>query len=219
MRTRNSNNIVVSRVTKQNANAAFTLACEVFVDSSVLHAAVGISNEEYRDYMRLPFKWMWEQGLSLIATDANNKELVGCIISCDYAALPHNSAPLPEKLKPVNALLHELDELYREKHKILPGNCLLVDMAVVKPTSRGQGIYSLLRQQTHNIGRELGFEKVIGELSSAATQRLCVDRLGHTVCAEIEYASFSYENEKPFSSIKDPTSIKLVESSLRNIVR
>ncbi len=164
--------------------------------------------------MRAPFKAMWQQGLSLIATDAVTNEILGCIVSCDYASLPQNANSLPEKIKPVNALLENLEEQYRKTHRALPGECLLIDMAVVKPTSRERGIYTQLRSHAHNIGSDFGFTKVIGELSSAATQRLCVDQLGHKVCAQIEYASFNYENTTPFSNIKDPSSIVLVEAML-----
>jgi len=91
---------------------------------------------------------------------------------------------------------------------------MLVDMAVVSSMARGQGIYRKLRESAHLIGREAGFSRVIGELSSAATQQLCINRLKHKVCAEIVYSTYEYKNQKPFASIKEPKSIVLVEGDL-----
>nr|MBX2838286.1 hypothetical protein [Gammaproteobacteria bacterium] len=60
-----------------------------------------------------------------------------------------------------------------------------------------------------------GFRSVVGELSSSATQHLCINKFGHTVQAEIAYESFMYEGENPFSKIKEPPSIILAEGDLK----
>jgi len=201
-------------MTNDYAPQAFTLACEVFVEASVLHTAVGISVEEYQRYMDASFKAMISQGLSLVAVDTDTNKVIGCLIACDYLTQGQATTTVPKKLKPVNAILANLDNLYRKNQRLQAGDCMLVDMAVVTPDARKLGIYSELRKAAHRLGREAGFTRVVGELSSAATQRLCVDRLNHKVCAEIEYASFEYEGQTPFSSISTPKSILLTEGAL-----
>jgi len=130
--------------------------------------------------------------------------VVGCIVACDYKLQAQNLAPIPDKLKPINAILNSLDNIYRKSRELQLGQCLLVDMAVVAPHARGHGIYKKLRDAIHQIGREAGFSYVVGELSSAATQHLCINRFNHKVCAEIEYSSFNYMNPlAPFSDRRD----------------
>lgn len=209
-----SDNIEITSMRRECASDAFSLVCNIFVEASVLHNAVDITIDEYREYLHGSFDEMWRQGLSIIATDRTTNELVGCLLACDYAKQELNSAKVPAKLEPVNALLKTLDSAYRTDRKILPGQVMLVDMAVVKETFSGCGIYTRLREKAHRIGRDAGFQQIVGELSSAATQHLCVNRFRHKICAEIEFASFTYNNEKPFASIKEPASIILVEGQL-----
>jgi len=53
--------IAISPMTKETAQEAFTLACKVFVEASVLHSAMGVSTAEYRSYMKSSFDKMWKQ--------------------------------------------------------------------------------------------------------------------------------------------------------------
>lgn len=209
-----TSNIEIKRLTSESAADAFSLACEVFVDASVLHSATGVTIEEYQNYMNDSFDAMWRQGLSLVACNRQTNELIGCLVACDYLTQGQNLSSIPDRLKPVNALLNRLDEMYQEFRDVKPAQCMLVDMAVVSPAARGKGIYKKLREAVHKIGREEGFSVVVGELSSAATQALCVNQLQHKICAEIEYSSFMYEDHYPFSAIKTPRSIVLTEGKL-----
>jgi len=206
--------VEISPMTREISSTAFSLACKIFADASVLHTAVDISIEEYREYMQASFDAMWKQGLSLVATDRTNNELIGCLVACDYAIQEPSTDQVPYKLKPVNALLNNLEAIYLENRQLEPRKYMLIDMAVVNSTASGRGIYRKLRETAHQVGREAGFNRVVGELSSAATQHICINRFGHKVCAEIEYASFGYMNKTPFAAIKEPSSIVLVEGEL-----
>jgi len=201
-------------LTSESSAEAFSLVCKVFVEASVLHTAMNISIEEYREYMASSFEVMRNQNISLIAKDTRSDKLVGCLIACDYMTQTPVLTSIPDKLKPVNAILKSLDDIYRKNRQLEEGQCLLVDMAVVTPAARGQGIYRMLREAIHQLGREAGFSHVVGELSSAATQHLCVNRFKHKIRAEIEYSSFKYRNQNPFLSIKNPSSIVLADGDL-----
>lgn len=87
-------------------------------------------------------------------------------------------------------------------------------MAVVKLKARGRGVYRKMREKAHQIGRESGFERVIGESSSAATQHLCINKFSHQVHAEIHYGTFTYKGQKPFAKINEPPSIMLAAGHL-----
>jgi len=201
-------------MTSDQSKEAFSLACELFIADSVLHNATNVSISEYRDYMSLSFESIRCQDLSLVATDTQNNEIVGCIVACDYSIQGPEKMSIPERIKPVNALLNSLEIMYQKDRQLHSGQCMLVDMAVVKPAARNQGIYSQLRKAVHRIGREAGFCFVVGELSSAATQHLCINQFKHKICAEINYSSYQFKGQYPFSTIKTPKSIVLVEGEL-----
>jgi len=201
-------------MTEKTSQEAFSLACEVFVNASVLHTAMNVSIQEYRHYMDAYFDSICSQSLSLIAIDTQTNKLVGCLIACDYSTQEYSLMSVPNRLKPVNALLKSLDNLYRKNRQIQKGQFMLVDMAAVSPIARGQGIYTKLRKAAHCVGREAGFSVVVGELSSAVAQQLCINKLNHKVCAEIMYSTFEYKGQRPFATIKSPKSIVLVEGRL-----
>ena len=193
---------------------AFSLACRRFVQGSVIHQALGISVDEYRGYIRTPFISMCNQNLSLVAINIESKQVLGCIIAGDYSKPFLNNSALPEKFKPLNAMLAELDSHYRPGETVLPGEIIIVDMAVVSLEALNQGIYIKLRQALHHLAYQAGFKKVISELSSAATQHVCVNKFSQRICHEIVYSQFVYRGQKPFATITDPPSIQLVEGDL-----
>lgn len=201
-------------------DAAFDLLTRVFIDSSPPHQALNISLAEYRDYLAPSFFSMAQRGLTLLAVD-NCDNLLGCVIAGDYhasvdAATDEQCQRLAgfRKMAPLRALLAALECEYLKHTTVVPGVTMLVDMAAVAPRARAQGVYLSLRSQLHGCGREAGFSKVAGELSSAATQHVCVNRFGHRVIAEITYRQFQFNGARPFAQLQDPTSIVMVEGAL-----
>ncbi len=206
--------ISINGIADELHDEVFSLICNVFAKNSVLHSALEISTKEYRCYAAPWFEAMVQQKFSLVALDENTQKVVGCLLACDYANQVSNPSAVPEKFRPLSALLSQLDHLYSTGGAPLPGERLLVDIAVVHPDAGGKGVYRQLRESVHHIARAAGFQLVIGELSSAATQYVCVNKMGQRICAEISYASFEYEGRRPFASISDPHGIQLVEAEL-----
>jgi len=66
-----------------------------------------------------------------------------------------------------------------------------------------------MRRFAHSNAKKLGYQSVIGELSSAATQHFVLKKLGHTKQAEVLFESFDNNGTKPFQSIQEPKSIIL----------
>lgn len=201
-------------LTQERSVDAFALACEVFVAGSVLHRATQVSLKEYQAYMAVPFEAMREQGFSLVAQDMSNRQIIGCLLAADYLRPKQNVTRVPASLEPIAALLQQLEGSYRNIRSPKPGDCMLVDMVVVSPLVQGLGIYRRLREAVQPLACAAGFKWIVGELSAAATQHVCVGRLGHRVCTEIDYDSFVYQGRKPFAVISEPRSIQLVEAEL-----
>ena len=157
---------------------------------------------------------MLAEGLSLVAYNQQSEQVFGCLIACDFCEHGSKTKPIPHRFKPISALLLLLENNYQQIRQFKEGQCMLVDLVVVDPAARGSGIYYKLREAAHSMAKSKGFEFVIGELSSAATQHVCVNKLGHTVMAEIEFSRFRFEDNYPFAKINIPPGILLVEHQL-----
>jgi GNAT superfamily N-acetyltransferase len=198
-------------------DAAFAVLTREFVSRSQPHRALAIELDEYRDHLWPGFLFMVDQGHSFVAVDTHD-EVIGCLVACDYCVasppVPTNAGSVRHKMAPLLALLATLDRHYREQREPVVGQTLLVDMAVVSPQAAGGGVYRHLREAAHDHARRCGFTRVVGELSSAATQHVCVNIFRHQVKARISFASFVYQGTRPFAALTDPPDVVLVEGEL-----
>ena len=53
-----------------------------------------------------------------------------------------------------------------------------------------------------------------GELTSSATQKVVLEKMGHRKCAEIAFAEFTLNGTRPFASITEPQTVILAEETL-----
>lgn len=204
--------MTIEVISPQTAVPCLSLAAEVFASGSTLHKAAGIDSDSYRALLRDSFLYNIDQGLSVMARD-DKGEVLGCVVACDLLD-QGPSAPDP-RLAPMQAMLHTLEQEYVELQHPKPGDALLIDMAFVRPDQAGTGVYKDLRHAAHDLARTKGFSCVIGLLSSAATQHVVANRLGHRVLARMAFTDFRFEGGAPFASITDPSEIWLTEGRLK----
>ncbi|WP_319545935.1 hypothetical protein [Ruegeria conchae] len=193
---------------------SFALATQVFVDGSTLHRALNIQLNEYRDYLWPSFKAMVSEGLSVVSVDSTTYKILGCLIITEFS---HVNAPSGEKttpFAPLSALTSELVSRYSRKRDLRRGEAVLVDIGAVALEASGKGIYKAMRKRANQVAHDHGFRFVLGELSSSATQRVVLTRMGHRKIAEVRFSDFEYEGSRPFASISDPESIVMSEGDL-----
>lgn len=191
---------------------AFDLTTKVFAQSSSIHAALSVNMDAYRASLRPSFETMVAQNLSLAACDTDGG-LLGCLIATDLQLALTQSAPngpYPE----IGALTQELMHRYLAHRQVSPGETMLVDMAAVHPKARGLGVYKALRTHVQDTALKSGWHAIVGELSSAATQHVVLDQMGHRNVAELMFADFEWRGTRPFAKITSPPSIILAERLL-----
>ena len=201
-------------LTTPTSQAAFDLVTQVFVNASTLHKALNIGLEEYRPYLRTSFDEMVLEGLSITAIDTKTNNVIGCVIGCDFYDHVHAKNIAPEKFAPLSALSKTLCHSFIKQRAPKAGDIAFLDMAAIAPDYLGQGIYQAMRRFAHAHAKQRGFQSVIGELSSAATQHFVLKKLGHSKQAEVSFEHFEYQGKKPFQSIQEPKSIILAEGKL-----
>lgn len=194
--------------------AAFNLASETFAQGSTLHRALGVSLNEYREYLWPSFLTMVEEGLSIVAIDTDTEQVVGCLILSDFQPHVISNEIAPGRLAALSVLTQHLCREYNNHRTIIPGEAVLVDMGAVSSLAAGQGVYQKLRNAAQNNAKNLGYRFVIGELSSASTQHVVLNKLGHRKVAEVFFSSFEFDGSRPFAGINEPESIILAEGML-----
>ena len=194
---------------------ALTLVADQFCANSTLHQAMKISPSEFYNHLHpLWQEYAFEGPVdTLVAVSHEHTEVVGCIIACPFPMQLESLKTLPEKQRPITALLQALEASYLKNNPMIDQS-LLVDIAVVDKGVANRGIYQKLRAELHLRAKEAGYKKIYGELSSSATQHVCVDNLRHKVVSEIAFKNFIYNGKRPFASIDSPASIQLVEGTL-----
>ena len=201
-------------LTSDLSDRALDLATETFVGGSSLHRARGITLDEYRAHLAPFFARMIAEALSVIAIDPDTDVLGGCMIVTDYHTRLDETAAVNPRFAAHGAMTADLFRQYARHQPIEPGRIILVDMAAVPPQNAGAGLYQSMRAAVHDIARANGLRRVVGELSSAATQHVVPNRLGHKKRAEVTFAAFKHDNEFPYRSIQAPSSYILAEGEL-----
>jgi len=189
---------------------AFDLATCVFATQSTLHQALGVDLKTYRDDLRPSFTAMVSEELSVVASDATG-QTKACLIATRYDPQSLLSAP---QTPPIKALSAALAQQYLARHSIHKGKAVLIDMAAVAQDAMGKGLYQAMRNKAHRIAYRAGFNRVLGELSSTATQHVVLNRLDHAKVAEVRFKEFRHNGAYPFADISEPKSIVLSEGNL-----
>jgi len=205
----------ITPLNESHSEQCLSLVADHFCRQSTLHRAANISSSELREYLsKYWHRYACEGPIeSLVAVSDDKSEALGCIIVRRFPTLIGNINNLPEKQKPVTALLQTLEAQFLEQNES-SAKSILVDLAVVKESATCLGIYQHLRSEIHKRAAEAGYEKIYGQLSSAAAQHVCLKKLGHKVVAEVFYQDYSFNGTRPFASINAPKSIQMVEGCL-----
>lgn len=204
--------IEICNLDKRYIDPSFDLAAQVFCTGSTLHQLAEISEAEYKDCLRQGFLDNVRQGLSAVAVINGGKDVIGCVVACDF--LDQGATKSNPKLAAMQSLFARLEQDYIAVRAPKPGQSVLVDMALVHPDHLGAGIYQKLRDHVHQTARNNGYEFVVGELSSATTQNVVSNKMGHEVLSRISFNQFEFEGTKPFQSIQSPKEIWLTEGVL-----
>ncbi len=194
---------------------ALDLICSEFLRGSPLHQAVGLSADQFTGYMTDGWQQTMQQCPvpALVAVQHDTQKVSGCLIPAPFPTVFSGIEQQRAPRKAISRLLQSLEDQYLNSG-VQVDNALMVDIAVVNKASAGNGIYQQMRRQIHITAAEHGYTSIYGALSSAVTQRVCVEKFGQRVVSEIHFESYFDDGVRPFSSIAEPPSIQLVSGSL-----
>ena len=70
-----------------------------------------------------------------------------------------------------------------------------------------KAIYRAMRLEVNNVALRHKYKYVVGELSSAVTQKVLLREMEHSSVVEIRYQTFLHQGYYPFASIEEPRAI------------
>ncbi len=208
--------IIYEIISKNYIESALQCIMTTFSKNDPLSIAVNLSPEDLKIFLNIFVKDnLLKQNLTTIAKDKNTNEVIGCILLEDITTdQPGDISGIPLNFMPIIALLEDLDGWYLENNPVKPGEILHVIMVGVAEEYMNRSIAYELFMYSYKICKELGYKGGISEVTGKKSQRVG-DKIGAETLRSILYKEFEYNGEKPFNSINDTESIKLMHLNIR----
>jgi hypothetical protein len=200
-------------LTKDTLNETAVMTAEAFACYDPVITSLGIPSSDFAEFVRLlgPRE---EEELTVIATDLESGQIIGAMITDDFAINPPAKIKqLGEKFEPLWALLDELDAQY-EQRRILPtGKYLHFFLLAVNHQYKGKHVAQNLVQVCLENGAKKNYKVGIVEATSLVSQHI-FRKFGFVDRFEVPYQIFAYQGRRVFESIKGDQGIILMDKAL-----
>lgn len=187
---------------------------QAFSGFDPMAVAQELSVQDFYQYIILLGKWLSETGLSVIAKDKESGQVIGALITADFASEPPLEVEkISDKFAPVFYLLESLDNVYKQDKQIELREYLHLYMLAVSPQHRGQGIAQTLVSTTLNYGAKQGYKVAVTEAANQISQHV-FRKTGFIPRCEAQYGQFTYEGDRVFEAISDEGGTVLMDKFL-----
>ncbi len=153
-----------------------------------------------------------EDGLSQIAKDSANSQVVGAIISEDLSTelAEENYKNLPQKFDIIFQVFKELHEQYESQKKLVTGKLFHIFLLATKEQYRNRKIANNLLEKNLKIATQEGFSGAIVEVTGNISQQL-FRKYKFEDRYSIDYQTYKYKGIKVFERIKEHQSCILMD--------
>ncbi len=208
--------IIFQPITSEYIEDAFNCIIKTFSFSDPLSLAVNLSPEDLRSFLDIFVRDnLLKQSMSTIARRKDTGEVIGCLLAEDLTTEPPaDISGLPDNFMPIIALLEKLDGKFLENNPINPGEVAHLIMTGVSEGYMNRNIAFNLGMYSYNLCKERGFTAAITEATGKKSQRVG-EKFGTKMLYSITYKEFEINGGKPFSSITDTDSIKLLHLDIK----
>jgi ribosomal protein S18 acetylase RimI-like enzyme len=185
-----------------------------FTDGSEPTAlALGLGPEDFKQFVEALLPKFLREGLSIVARDAQTGEIAGAQLNDEMGLdLPVELSQF-EWVAPVVALAEEMYRQYFEGHAVNPNESAHFFLIGVFRSYRGKGVGHRLLELSLEHARARGYRRAVVEASGLISQHI-LRKAGFTTRVEIPYATFEYEEKRPFENTGDHPSIMLMDKDL-----
>jgi len=174
-----------------------------------------ITENEFRYFARIFIEKTAQEGLSVVARNAETGQFLGCIICEDYVTdLPEGIGMISPNFGPIVELLDTLGANYKADNNVAKGEIYHLFMGGVYPQYAGLNIAKTLTEHLENMARNKGYSKAIGEVTGPISQHVYIDKLGYSPVYDISYKDFIFEGNTVFEAINSCESCILIVKDL-----
>ena len=173
-----------------------------------------LSVQDFYEYITLLGEWLTQAGLSVIAKNKESGQVIGALITADFASEPPLEVEkISDKFAPIFYLLESLDNSYKQGKQIDLHEYLHLYMLAVSPQHRGKGIAQTLVSTTLEHGIKQGYKVAVTEAANQISQHV-FRKTGFTPRCEISYGQFTYNGDSIFEAISDEGGTLLMDKCL-----
>lgn len=206
------NPVTYDVLTAGHATQSAALVARVFSQDEPLAVAAGQTEAELYAMMSAAAPSALTQALSIGAW--SDGKLIGAAITTVFTWLPPaDSDALSPRYKPIFALLAELEADFEARPVSELQNCAHLHMLAVERSFRDDRIAGKLVQQVVETASRKGLQEVVADATNPASQRVFA-RAGFERINTVRYDSFTFEDERVFSTIGNATETALMVRAL-----
>jgi ribosomal protein S18 acetylase RimI-like enzyme len=200
-------------LTKDALNETAVMTAEAFACYDPVMTSLGIPSSDFAEFVRL-LGPRAEEELTVIATDLESGQIIGAMITDDFAINPPAEIKqLGEKFEPVWALLDELDAQYKRRRILPTGKYLHFFLLAVDHQYSGRHVAQNLVQVCLENGVKKSYKVGVVEATSCVSQHI-FRKFGFVDRFEVPYQTFAHQGRLVFESIKGHHGIILMDKAL-----
>lgn len=174
--------------------------------------ALGITLEEFKHCAKILLRKAVKDQLSLVATDNRTGKVIGALICEDFLTEPpEDIETVSPKFFPIFELLGGLDEAYKKKYLVKPGQ--LYHICMVGVDKEYAGLSTRLTKIAEHMARKKGYIASIGEATGPISYKIYTQHLGFREIEGIDriyYKDFYHEGQPVFRHITECNSCRLL---------
>lgn len=202
--------VVYEKLTEASFAACIELMAKVFSVGEPMTALLGVTLAEFRYFATVFTRKALDEGLPIVARDAETGELVGFSISEDLGRPePEGAAQIAAKFDPIVGVLDQLVARFRQEHEIVPGRYVHVFMVGVAPSFKKRSVAYEMMYENMNLAKQMGFVGAIGETTSDISTRL-TEKNGFEEQARIYYRDFEFDGARVFEELGEEACCRLM---------
>lgn len=192
-----------------------TLLAEIFARFDPPPVAMHITPAEFEKFIRCFLPRVETDGLTIVARDAESKQMVGALLTEDAAApLPSGLDLLSGKFDPIFNLLEQLSVDYWEGQEPSPGEFLHFFLLGVAQPHFGRGIAQNLVTACVENGVQKGYRVGVTEATNSVSQHI-FRKAGFVERVQRSYRDYRYQGDAVFASIEGHTGPILMDRQLK----
>jgi hypothetical protein len=149
------------------------LLAEAFSRYDPPAVAMGLSLDEFEEFVRLLCPKAATEGLTIVARTAATGEMIGALLTEDFASPPPAGIDqVSEKFHPIFTMLEQLDAQYRQGKIVRVGEYLHLFMIAVAHQHNGKKVAQNLYQVCLENGIRKGYKTTVTEATGVITQHI-----------------------------------------------